>query len=76
MRQNEALDKILCCEGSWMELIFSSLNGIRVPEKNIGYEFLFRLHQREIYIQYFFSVRYRKSNEQKSKTLLGSIRKA
>ena len=49
MRQNEALDKILCCEGSWMEFIFSSLNGISVPEKNIGYEFLFRLRQREIY---------------------------
>ena len=49
MRQNEALDKILCCEGSWMEFIFSSLNGISVPEKNIGYEFLFRLRQREIH---------------------------
>lgn len=49
MRQNEALEKILCGGGSWMEFIFSSLNGISVPEKNVGYEFLFRLHQREIY---------------------------
>ena len=49
MRQNETLDKILCGGESWMEFIFSSLNGISVLEKNIGYEFLFRLHQREIY---------------------------
>ena len=56
MRQNEALDKILCCEGSWMEFIFSSLNGISVPEKNIGYEFLFRLRQREIHKGQNFSI--------------------
>ena len=29
-------------------LLFSSLSWISVPEKNIGYEFLFRLRQREI----------------------------
>ena len=49
MRQNEALEKILGGGESWMEFIFSSLNGISVPEKNIGYEFLFRLRQREIH---------------------------
>ena len=59
-----------------VELLFSSLSWISVPEKNIGYEFpIASFVFTEIHIQYFFSVRYRKSNELKSKTLLGSIHK-
>ena len=55
-----------------MELLFSSLSWISVPEKNIGYEFpIASFVFTEIHIQYFFSVCYRKSNELKSKTLLG-----
>ena len=33
----------------FIRLLFSSLSWISVPEKNIGYEFLFRLRQREIH---------------------------
>ena len=53
-------------------MLFSSLSWISVPEKNIGYEFpIASFVFTEIHIQYFFSVCYRKSNELKSKTLLG-----
>ena len=68
MRQNEALEKILGGGESWMEFIFSSLNGISVPEKNIGYKFLIASFVfTETHIQYFFFVLYHKSNEQKAK---------